>query len=130
VILDNLLGPKVADPDRIRRCDIILPEGEVTTFELNPPTGEDVTLSWNAAGDSASVGVGGVFTITGAVFSSAGGVCGRSLVSIGFGVLAVLGRSGEAITEGRINSLVGNMAPILDATLPRLPAWPAAIPSF
>jgi hypothetical protein len=130
VMLDNLLGPRVADPDRIRRCDIILPEGEVTTFEPAAATGEDVIISCAPAEDPVSVGVGGVFTITGAVFSPAGGVWGRKLVSIGLGTLAVRGRSGVVMLEGRIVSLLGNMAPILDATLPRLPAWPPAFPSF
>lgn len=32
VILESLLGPKVAEPDRIRRCEIMFPEGDVTTF--------------------------------------------------------------------------------------------------
>ena len=32
VIFDNLLGPRVADPDLTRRCDIMFPEGDVTTL--------------------------------------------------------------------------------------------------
>lgn len=32
MIFDSLLGTNVPDPDLIRRCDIIFPEGEVTIF--------------------------------------------------------------------------------------------------
>lgn len=32
IMLESLLGPKVPDPDRTLRCDIMFPEGEVTTL--------------------------------------------------------------------------------------------------
>lgn len=34
MIFDNLLGPNVTDPDRIRLCDIIFPPKEVTILEF------------------------------------------------------------------------------------------------
>ena len=47
-----------------------------------------------------SVGVGGVLTITGAILSPAGGVCGRVVVSICCGILAGFGGSGGFMTAG------------------------------
>lgn len=80
--------------------------------------------------DPESVGVGGVLTITGAILSPAGGVCGRALVSMCCGILAGFGGSGGFMTAGGTGgmggavSLLGKMAPIFDATLPRLPSLP------
>lgn len=114
-MLDSLLGPSVADPDLIRRCEIILPDGDVTTLEL-----ELTGLDDGNRGELVSVGVGGVFTIIGAGISEAGGVLGGTLVSIDC-VLAVRGRSGEEAAGGcAADCLSGNINPILDATLPRL----------
>lgn len=83
VIFDNLLGTNVFDPDRIRRCDIIFPDGDVTTlvFVLIGSGAAWSRLEENR-GELVSVGVGGVLTIIGAGFSAAGGVLGGALVSI------------------------------------------------
>lgn len=120
VIFDSLLGPKVADPDRIRLCDIMLPDADVTTLGFEA-TGSDEPRSrlLGKRGKLASVGVGGVFTMIGAM-SPGGGVVGAVLVLIGC-IFAVRGRSGEDVIEsdeGEWRS--GNIAPILEATLPRL----------
>jgi hypothetical protein len=85
VIFESLLGPKAAEFDRTRRCDIILPDGDVTTFGLDEAAGSDAPRSRLVEanlGDSDSVGVGGVLTITGAMLSFAGGVWGRTFVSM------------------------------------------------
>jgi len=119
VMFDNLLGPSAADPDLARLCDIIFPEGDVMTFGFDV-TGSDDPRSRRVVkrGTLESVGVGGVFTIIGAV-SPGGGVCGAAFVSIGWiFVEAVRGRSGEELAEDSF--LSGNIAPILEATLPRL----------
>lgn len=122
VIFDNLLGPNVADPDRIRRCDIMLPDADITTLGFGyKATGSDEPLSrlLEKRGELEFVGVGGVFTMIGAT-SPGGGVEGAELVLIGW-IFAVRGRSGEDVIdsdEGDCRS--GNIAPILEATLPRL----------
>lgn len=127
VIFDNLLGPKVADPDLILRCEIIFPDREVMTLGL-----ELVALGSEAPrsrlftakrGDPGSVGVGGVFTIIGAGSTDpgggGGGVRGGGLsVTIGFG-LAVRGRSGDDEADPG-DDFSGKIEPSLDATLPRL----------
>jgi hypothetical protein len=119
VILDNLLGPNALVPDLTRRCDIMFPEGEVTTFELVTAGGGSETPRSRADAEcSPSVGVGGVFTIRGAVLSPEGGVIGRTFVSSLLGTLVDFGLS-CVMVAGRINSLPGKIAPILDATLPR-----------
>lgn len=85
VIFDNLLGPRVADPDLTRRCDIIFPEGDVTTFGF-ALAGSELFRSRVFVvkrGELESVGVGGVFTIIGAAVSPGGGVCGAAFVSMG-----------------------------------------------
>jgi len=121
-MLDNLLGPNANadDPDLTLRCDIIFPEGEVMTlgFVVMGSDEPRLRLSGNR-GTLESVGVGGVLTIMGAM-SPGGGVCGAACVSIGCGVFAVRGRSGEEFVDGSGDCLSGNIAPILDATLPRL----------
>jgi hypothetical protein len=83
VIFDNLLGPKVADPDRILRCEIIFPEADVTTLGFEA-AGSEVSRSRTGEkyGKLGSVGVGGVFTIRGAMLSPGGGVLGEVFVSI------------------------------------------------
>jgi len=123
-----LLGPNV-DPDLIRRCDIMFPDGDVTTFGFK--TGSEEPRSRCVAGENSrgwlSVGVGGVFTIVGAGSpgGGGGGVEG-TLVFKGRGVFPVRGRSGEEFAEspdaccGDCVILSGNMDPILDATLPLL----------
>jgi hypothetical protein len=123
VMFESLLGPNVVDPDFALRCDIIFPDAEVTTLGLDV-TGSEEPRSrlFGKRGTLESVGVGGVFTIIGAI-SLEGGVRGAALVSIGWILAeAVRGRSGEELVE--IGSgggcLSGNIAPILDATLPRL----------
>lgn len=72
-------------------------------------------------GDPASVGVGGVLTITGAAFSPVGGVLGRPFGSIIYGDLELLGRSGDSWSSAAWGvCLSGKICPILAATLPRL----------
>lgn len=61
VIFESLLGPRDADEDLILRCEIIFPEGEVTTLEseeVGRACGEKRLEVW-------SVGVGGVLVIVG-----------------------------------------------------------------
>lgn len=121
VIFDNLLGTNVFDPERIRRCEIMFPDGDVTTlvFVLIGSGGPRSRLEENR-GELVSVGVGGVLTIIGAGFSVAGGVLGGALVSIVW-ILAVCGRSGEDTAEGCGEACrSANMFPTLDTTLPRL----------
>jgi hypothetical protein len=74
------------------------------------------------------VGVGGVFTIRGAVFSPGGGVCGEAFVSMVW-IFAVRGRSGEFVTDTGWGDdcLSENIELTLDATLPRLPSPPLAL---
>jgi hypothetical protein len=129
VMLDSLLGPRVLVPDLTRRWDSIFPEGDTTTSELAAGGSGSETPRSRAKECSPSIGVGGVFTMTGAGLSPAGGVCGRIFVSMALGSFAVLGRSCELVAEGRMNSLLGKMAPILDATLPRLPVCVSICPS-
>jgi hypothetical protein len=75
VMFDNLLGPSVADPDRILRCEIILPDAEVMTLGFAVTGSEDPrSRTVSKCGELVSVGVGGVFTMRGAVFSPGGGV--------------------------------------------------------
>lgn len=83
-MFESLLGPRVAEFVLTRRCEIILPEGDVTTFALIEVVDSDVPRSRveGNRGDPESVGVGGVLTITGAIISPAGGVCGRAFVSM------------------------------------------------
>lgn len=128
VIFESLLGPNVTpEPDRLRRCDIMFPEGEVTTFGFVPApevgrSGDFDSLLENRGEPKAdSVGVGGVFTMIGADLSVDGGVRGVALVSIA-GILAVRGRSGDDVTEPKAvceEVLSGNIEPSRDATLPR-----------
>jgi hypothetical protein len=135
VILDNLLGPRVADPDRILRCEIILPEAEVTTLEFDVAGSETPrSRSVSKCGELCSVGVGGVFTMRGAVFSPGGGVCGEAFVSMVW-IFAVRGRSGEFVTDAGFVTDTGwaddclseNIELTLDATLPRLPSPPLVL---
>ena len=42
VIFDNLLGPRVTDPDLTLRCDIMLPDGDVTTLGFETADSEVV----------------------------------------------------------------------------------------
>lgn len=125
VMFDSLLGPifpLACEPERMRLCDIIFPEGDVTTLGFFA-TGDDPAKR----GELLSVGVGGVLTIAGAAFSVVvGGVLGRPFVSIICGILGSLIRSCEACTSvsaawgGCGDCRSGNMAPIRAATLPRL----------
>jgi hypothetical protein len=83
VMFDNLLGPNADEVDRTLRCDIMFPEGEVMTFGFDAAGSDDPRSRLFAnRGILESVGVGGVFTIIGAV-SPSGGVCGLAVVSIG-----------------------------------------------
>lgn len=98
----------------------MLPDADVTTlgFEV---TGSDEPLSRleGKCGELVSVGVGGVLTMIGAM-SPGGGVEGAEVVFIGW-IFAVRGRSGEEVVESVWDDcLSGNIAPILEATLPRL----------
>jgi hypothetical protein len=124
-MFESLLGPKVADPDRILRCEIMFPEGDVTTLGF-ATTGSEVSRSLldGNRGELGSVGVGGVLTIIGA--SLEGGVVGAIFVSMVW-IFAVWGRSGDGVATavGGVGCLSGNIDPILDATLLRLPS-PAA----
>jgi hypothetical protein len=126
VIFDNLLGPNgpnADEVDRTLRCEIMFPEGDVMTLGFDDDGSDDPRSRLLAKrGVLESVGVGGVFTIIGAV-SPWGGVCGTALVSIGWTLFVpVRGRSGEEFNDGCGDCLSGNIAPILDATLPRLSA--------
>src|ERR1700738_2877373 len=62
VIFESLLGPRVPEFVLTRRCDIILPDGDVTTFAFIDVVGSDVPRSRveGKLGIAASVGVGGV----------------------------------------------------------------------
>lgn len=75
--LDSLLGGFVAE--RARLCDIILPEGETTTFGIDcagPCLPPFFTLEAEAGeAGRASVGVGGVTRVVGAS-TRFGGVAG------------------------------------------------------
>jgi hypothetical protein len=82
VIFDNLLCPNDV-PDFTLRCDIMFPDGEVMTLGLDVTGSDDPRFRLSTKrGVLESVGVGGVFTIIGAV-SLGGGVCGTAAVSIG-----------------------------------------------
>lgn len=82
VMFDNLLGPNDV-PDFTLRCDIMFPDGEVMTFGLDVTGSDDPRVRLSPKrGVLESVGVGGVFTIIGAV-SPGGGVCGTAVVSMG-----------------------------------------------
>lgn len=127
VIFDSLLGPMLFplanDPERMRLCDIMFPDGDVTTFgfvEIGEP---------EKRGEAVSVGVGGVLTIAGPAFSIVvGGVLGRPFVSILYGILGFFRRSGDAScvctsADCRCccgDCLSGNIEPSRAATLPRL----------
>jgi hypothetical protein len=120
VMFDSLLGPRVAVPDRTLRCDIMLPDADVTTLRFET-IGSDEPLSrlLGKRGTLASVGVGGVLTMIGAM-STCGGVVGAELVLIGW-TFAVRGRSGEDVIDSDDeNCRSGNIELILEATLPRL----------
>lgn len=118
VIFESLLGTSVADPDLPLRCDIMFPDGDLTTFEFEPnDSGDRCSRKSENRGTLGSVGVGGVFTIIGAFVSAEGGVDGAALVSICW-TLPVRGRVGGEVTVFACRS--GNIDPILDATLPRL----------
>jgi hypothetical protein len=122
VIFDNLLGPSAAELDLTRRCDIIFPEGEVTTFAFLA-VGSEFTLSRPELNrfSPKSVGVGGVLTIVGALERSlGGGVCGVAFVSMDWG-LECSGLSGDEFPELVCCPCLSN---ILDTTLPRLLLFP------
>lgn len=120
MIFESLLGPRVAVPDRTRRCDIMLPDADVTTLVFEAAGSEEpLSRLLGKRGELASVGVGGVFTMIGAR-SAGGGVVGAKFVLIGC-TLAVRGRSGEDVNGSDAGDCrSGNIAPILEATLPRL----------
>jgi hypothetical protein len=129
IIFDNLLGPKVPDPDLILLCDIMFPDGEVTTFEvIIIGSGTVLSLPVGKRGELESVGVGGVLTIMGAGLSEEGGVRGTALVSINCN-FPVFGLSGEDAFEvdSEDACLSGKIEPILEATLPRLASAPATL---
>lgn len=129
VIFDSLLGPILLplanDPERMRLCDIMFPDGDVTTFgfvEIGEP---------EKRGEAMSVGVGGVLTIAGADAALSivvGGVLGRPFVSILYGIFGFFSRSGDAscvcTSAGSGcccgDCLSGKIEPSRAATLPRL----------
>lgn len=76
-------------------------------------------------GEPESVGVGGVFTMMGAGLLLGGGVRGTTLVSIvcSFPVLG-LSKFDALVFCSLAVCLSGNIDPILEATLPRLPSVP------
>lgn len=91
VMLESLLGPSAdVGLDFTRRCDIILPEGETTTFRSRLRALAPAIESM----ESSIVGVGGVFTMTG-VLSSEGGVRGGAAVLMAFMEGERVRRSGE-----------------------------------
>lgn len=127
VMFDSLLGPILFplanDPERMRLCDIMFPDGDVTTFGFEEMGGPE------KRGEGVSVGVGGVLTIAGAAFSIVvGGVLGRPFVSNIYGIFGFFGRSGDASCDCTSadcgcccgDCLSGKMEPSLAATLPRL----------
>jgi len=135
VILDNLLGPRVADPDRILRCEIILPEAEVTTLEFDVAGSETPrSRSVSKCGELCSVGVGGVFTIRGRCSPQVVVFVVKAFVSMVW-IFAVRGRSGEFVTDAGFVTDTGwaddclseNIELTLDATLPRLPSPPLVL---
>lgn len=129
VMFDNLLGPRVPDPDFNLRCEIMFPEGEVTTLEfVIIGSVVDLSLLIGKSGELESVGVGGVLTMMGATRSADGGVRGSEPVSI-VGSLPVFGLSGDDELEFGSEDicLSGKIDPILDATLPRLPSTPTVL---
>lgn len=68
VIFESLLGPNVEEFVLARRCDIMLPDGDVTTLGL-AGAGESTTILVGESvnrGRPGSVGVGGVLTMRGA----------------------------------------------------------------
>ena len=81
-MLESLLGPNETEPDLTRRCDIMLPDADVTMFGLAGGSGASRSRGGLNRGELASVGVGGVFTIKGAACSPVGGVLGLGFVSI------------------------------------------------
>jgi hypothetical protein len=117
VILDSLLGPKAAELDLTLRCEIMFPEGDVTTLAFRE-IGSEFTLSrFEVNRSPGSVGVGGVLTITGAGDDSLlGGVCGVACVSIGWS-FEFRGLSGDELAESGCCPCLSN---ILDTTLARL----------
>lgn len=119
MIFESLLGPRAAEFDLTLRCDIMFPEGDVTTLELDDGTGSELPLSRLEEKRPAwsSVGVGGVLTINGAVVSPEGGVCGLACVSMGWGTFEFRGGSDEKLTGPNCWPCFSN---ILDTTLPRL----------
>lgn len=83
VLLDSLLGPILdPDPDRARRCEIMLLGGTTTVFGMELPKTSELRLAEPlcSLGDDESVGVGGVLTITGRA-DSEGGVRGGMEIS-------------------------------------------------
>lgn len=127
VMFESLLGPILFplanDPERIRLCDIMFPDGDVTTF------GFDEIGDPEKRGEAVSVGVGGVLTIAGAAFSTVvGGVLGRPFVSSIYGTFGFFSRSGDASSVCFSpdcdcccgDCLSGNIEPSRAATLPRL----------
>ena len=91
---ESLLGGFVAE--RTRRCDIMFPEGDTTTFGFDwdvPCFAPDLKLNVDPVGEGfPSVGVGGVTNVVG-VSPALGGVAGIGIcVMMRFG--ALLGRFG------------------------------------
>lgn len=78
VILDSLLGTMLDDAARPRLCAIMLPEALASSGSVG---GSDDWLRFgDGLGCLGSVGVGGVFTMTGVALSLAGGVRGGASV--------------------------------------------------
>jgi hypothetical protein len=120
VMLASLLGPNVVDVDLTRRCDIMFPEGDVMTlgFEAIEP-GVPRSDADGKRGTLESVGVGGVFTMSGAV-SVRGGVRRSPVVSIGRTWGGVRGGSvADHVVIVDAEARLGVAGPVLDATVPR-----------
>ncbi len=101
VVLESLLGPRIdADPDRARRCAIVLPKDATGTLGAGLAKAGELSLaeplcSLCPLGEEKSVGVGGVFTIIGRADSD-GGVRGGMEMSTFVRLLGRCDRSGEA----------------------------------
>jgi hypothetical protein len=83
-IFESLLGPMVTELDRLLRCALIAREEEVPFVPAPwPALPQKDLLSGDDWPDAlaSSVGVGGVFTMTGAGLSPLGGVRGGRFVS-------------------------------------------------
>lgn len=82
IAFESLLGCPTADAERVRRCDIILPERLTTMPEASSDAAVDFLGDVLGAVYFGSVGVGGVTVVSGALTADPGGVAGRFVVSM------------------------------------------------